>query len=683
MAFLDEYDFNKIDLSDIEFFTLSKWQTDMWAKGLNLPEKKFYITRNGINPEHFDLEGIKRNRYKLLYSSRPERGLEILLDLFPEIKKKLPKAELHIFTYVPTSEDNEMKPLLEKLNRPGVIMRGSVKQSQLAEEMMESRLMVYPNIWRETSCIAAIEAQAAGLPVVSSVLAALPETVINGKTGILIEGDPYSDVYKKKFVDNVVELVKDDEKFDLLSKNAKKRAFEIYTWGKIAEEWAEKFINIGVIEKISKTEPHSASSLSIYRRNQKNVVEREDIAKKGIKKLSLCTIVKNEEKNLAICLDSVKDIVDEMVIVDTGSNDDTVKIAESLGAKVYNFKWIDDFSAARNFALSKAEGEWILYLDADERLDDESAKKVLEIVNNRDDIMAVSLNLHTPQEENNLMKYSSLDYCRLFKNHPKVRFEGKIHEQILDSINRLNGKVLKSDITIDHFGYRISEEKRDERLKRNEKILRNVLKENPNDSFMHFNLAKVYRLMERDTEAISEFKEVVIGDEGDLKDRLISETYAALSQLYLKREDYASSRKYAQHAVDLAEYELVPQYLLVTLDFIEEKYEEARVKLEKILEIAENIKKKAVTGVIDISQIYEDLGNCCFKLDEFNRSIEYYKKSLQLDDSKYSAHFNLGNVLLKTGRGNEALKEFKRVLELKQDFEPVKKIINNLLSLQR
>ena len=85
-------------------------------------------------------------------------------------------------------------------------------------------------------------------------------------------------------------------------------------------------------------------------------------------KLSLCMIVKNEEKFLAGCLESVKNIVDEIIIVDTGSTDKTIEIANSYNAKVYHFEWKNDFSLARNESIKHATGDWILILDADERL---------------------------------------------------------------------------------------------------------------------------------------------------------------------------------------------------------------------------------------------------------------------------------------------------------------------------
>ncbi|MBC8066081.1 MAG: glycosyltransferase family 2 protein, partial [Chlorobia bacterium] len=93
-------------------------------------------------------------------------------------------------------------------------------------------------------------------------------------------------------------------------------------------------------------------------------------------KLSACLIVKNESKNLSRCLESLKGIVDEIVVVDTGSTDDTVAIAESFGAKMGSFEWSHDFSAARNHSLEIATGDWVLWIDADEVLVPESVSAI-------------------------------------------------------------------------------------------------------------------------------------------------------------------------------------------------------------------------------------------------------------------------------------------------------------------
>ncbi|MCK4966329.1 tetratricopeptide repeat protein, partial [bacterium] len=383
-------------------------------------------------------------------------------------------------------------------------------------------------------------------------------------------------------------------------------------------------------------------------------------------------------KNLPVSLESIKDVVDEMIVVDTGSTDSTVDIAKKYGADIYHFDWCDDFSAARNFALDKAAGEWILYLDADERIDAENGRKIREVIGRADDFMAVSINHHTPQEKDNLIKYFSLDYCRIFRNDKRIRFEGRIHEQILPSINRLNGKVFKSDIIIDHFGYMVSDDKRKERLERNAALLLKSIEEEPNDGFMHFNLAKVYRLMGKYDEAIREFETVLKFPDSDIKERIFAETYTALSQIYLGMDDYVRSRDYALKSTETAPYEILPQYILATIDFIEEKYGDALTKLDKIREIAEDKNKTAVAGEIDRAQVYEDMGNCAVKMSDMDSASEYYKKSIEINPSRYPVHFNLGNVLCAVGNTEDAVKEFEAVLEINKEFEPAKQMLLSL-----
>jgi len=100
--------------------------------------------------------------------------------------------------------------------------------------------------------------------------------------------------------------------------------------------------------------------------------------------ISLCMIAKNEESNLADCLNSAKGIADEIIIVDTGSTDRTKEIAKKFSAKIYDFKWMDDFSAARNESLKHAAKDWVLVLDADEALDEEGKKAIRELVNGKE-----------------------------------------------------------------------------------------------------------------------------------------------------------------------------------------------------------------------------------------------------------------------------------------------------------
>ncbi|MBP2654665.1 MAG: glycosyl transferase family 2 [Firmicutes bacterium] len=146
--------------------------------------------------------------------------------------------------------------------------------------------------------------------------------------------------------------------------------------------------------------------------------------------VSLTMIVRNEEKNLAYCLNSVKTAVDEIVIVDTGSTDQTISIAERYTDKVYHYLWQDDFSAARNFAISKSSGQWILVMDADEFL--ELGAGGLQTVIGADSFTeTIFLPLRCLHDDMDPQCYNHYLVLRLFRNLPEYRFAGAIHEQVI------------------------------------------------------------------------------------------------------------------------------------------------------------------------------------------------------------------------------------------------------------
>ena len=188
-------------------------------------------------------------------------------------------------------------------------------------------------------------------------------------------------------------------------------------------------------------------------------------------RITLSMIVKNEEKYLQECLASVKDVVDEIVLVDTGSTDSTTTIAKEFHAKIFNFQWNNDFSAARNYALSKSTGYWILYLDADERLSNESVSELKNIisVNELLGCRCIVNNINEINGKPNFMRYS-----RLFHNSPDIKFTGRVHEQIDDSLLENGYQIVDTNIEIIHIGYNISNELLKEKAGRNLKILKSI-----------------------------------------------------------------------------------------------------------------------------------------------------------------------------------------------------------------
>jgi len=185
--------------------------------------------------------------------------------------------------------------------------------------------------------------------------------------------------------------------------------------------------------------------------------------------VSLCMIVKNEEKHLSRCLHSAKPVVDEMIIVDTGSTDRTKDVAKAFGAKLYDFKWTDDFSEARNYSISKAEGKWIFVLDADEvisSLDHKSfenliresaAKPVAHVFTTRNyttDLTQINWAANDGRyaKEASGSGWTPSFKVRLFPNESRIRFEFPVHELVENSLRKAGIKEIKCNIPIHHYG---------------------------------------------------------------------------------------------------------------------------------------------------------------------------------------------------------------------------------------
>lgn len=169
-------------------------------------------------------------------------------------------------------------------------------------------------------------------------------------------------------------------------------------------------------------------------------------------RLSAALIVRDEARYLPDCLRSIRPVVDEIVVVDTGSVDDTAAIAESFGATVLHRRWDDDFSAARNFGLDHVTGDWVLYIDADERLAPTSRAQVdAQLADPDGRHIAMRLRLQARTDFTVAWEY------RLWRNRPDIRFEGVIHEMVVPSIRRISElegfTVGEADLLLLHEGY--------------------------------------------------------------------------------------------------------------------------------------------------------------------------------------------------------------------------------------
>lgn len=185
--------------------------------------------------------------------------------------------------------------------------------------------------------------------------------------------------------------------------------------------------------------------------------------------ISLCMIVKDEADWIGQCLDSVRGLVSEMIVVDTGSTDKTVDIAREKGAAVHKFTWINDFAAARNLSLSLATGDWILVLDADETLDAGDFEKIRRLINSSDSCYLMTQRHYTEDPrlsnyvpcsgqhkswEKSYSGYFESSLVRLFPRHPDIKYVGYVHELVEYSLkDHPVFKISHSEILIHHYGH--------------------------------------------------------------------------------------------------------------------------------------------------------------------------------------------------------------------------------------
>ncbi|MCR4924918.1 MAG: glycosyltransferase [Clostridiales bacterium] len=372
-------------------------------------------------------------------------------------------------------------------------------------------------------------------------------------------------------------------------------------------------------------------------------------------KFSQCMIVKNEEKNIEKALSWGKGVVDEQIVVDTGSTDKTVEIAEKMGATVYHFEWIKDFSAAKNFALEKCTGDWIAFLDADEYFEEDVAKRLrgmLESLNKRYNVVVTSLaNLDADGRILEVVQQS-----RLFRNVPYLRFKGAIHENITSANDKAPVEiyVANQNFTIFHTGYAFKD-RNDEmsirKAKRNKEIILKKIEENPDDAMNYYYLYDVCSL-EEDYEKAVEYAKKGIETNQRVPQKLFLErecydkVLKGLHQIIVnkkKKEKIDEFKEYYNKAIKL--YPDYPDYYLWYGDLLSdiEEYEESVKIFELLLNklILNNEFEGVVLGQLDI--IYYKLVYAYNKLGNVQNVVKYAVQYIQIN--KYGKEIILTSLI--------------------------------------
>ncbi len=225
--------------------------------------------------------------------------------------------------------------------------------------------------------------------------------------------------------------------------------------------------------------------------------------------LSVCMIVKDEAEFIEGAVGSVKGVADQVVVVDTGSSDDTVELARAAGAQVEFFPWTGDFSAARNASLDAATSDWVLVLDADERLTESSRttlRAILEEYRDEDDLRVVCVKINNYTRDGRFINDGFSG--RLFRRHPVMRFDGRVHEEVARGRNDVSTDY-RLDLAFDHYGADPEVMREKAKDDRNLALLESRLAEAPDDLLTWFYVASQHWVGGRREEALDAFARVL------------------------------------------------------------------------------------------------------------------------------------------------------------------------------
>lgn len=336
-----------------------------------------------------------------------------------------------------------------------------------------------------------------------------------------------------------------------------------------------------------------------------------------MKSISLCLIAKNEEEVIGRCIESVIDVIDEIIVVDTGSTDKTIEIAEKYGAKVYNFTWIDDFAAARNYSFSKATKEYIFWLDADDILFPGDKEKFKELKEGLDGTVdAVSMNYVLAVDENN-NPASSLRRNRLVKRSNNFLWIGKVHEYL-----EVYGNMISSNVSILH-------QKNKPYTDRNLRIYEGMLKNNnefsPREQFYYANELFDHG---RYDEALDMYRKFVDGKKGWVED--VKSALSKIADCYSHKGDKDMEMKALLEAL---EYDIPRSDFCcrIAYRFIEQnRYKEAIFWYKAAIDTKPDEDNMALIDHAYYTWIpYIQLCVCYANLGDFNTSNYYNEKAAE------------------------------------------------------
>jgi tetratricopeptide (TPR) repeat protein len=377
--------------------------------------------------------------------------------------------------------------------------------------------------------------------------------------------------------------------------------------------------------------------------------------------ISLCMIVRDEADNLSSCLSSVMAIVDEMVVLDTGSTDETVAIARSFGAQVHHFTWCNDFSAARNAALQYVTGDWVLVLDADERLEPGIVPELKQITQ-----LEKSLVVNLVRQEIGAAQSPYSLVSRLFRRHPKIRFSRPYHAMIDDSVAAIlqrepQWQVIDLPVVaILHEGYQAGAIASRDKLQKARVTMERFLVSHPGDPYVCSKLGALYVQIDKVSYGIELLERGLKSAQVDPP--VCYELHYHLGIAYSRLQHFDQAAMHYQKAL---EQPILPRLKLGAYNNLGNLR-----KTKGDLVGAKAVYEQSLEVDPSFARGYYNLGMTLKAMGQLGEAIAHYHQAIQLNPNYAEAHQNLGVTLLKLGKVAESLAAFEQAIALHQQHDP-------------
>ena len=396
--------------------------------------------------------------------------------------------------------------------------------------------------------------------------------------------------------------------------------------------------------------------------------------------LSLCMIVKNEERFLEHCLRSVADVADEICIVDTGSTDRTMEIARAFGANVIEREWKNDFAWARNEALALATKRWVLMLDADEELTPDSKPALAQLKNAPAHNVGAWVRCYNESDDYRGTGAMSHSLVRMFPNSERIRFRGMIHEFVTWDGSSDGIPAVHTPIAIVHHGYLKEVVESRNKAVRNFEIVKAAAEADPTDAFTWFNVGSTAFLM-GDFEAARDGFEKMREMNGETRRGFIANGYAVLSEVYAdKLGDPVKGEEVARSGLRFSPHYANMHFQLGKTLIAQRRFEEARKAFEEAIEDGKYAAQQfIVDDQVYIWKSHSEIGSTYVMQGDDRSAIEWFRKGLKNAPNVQPLRLNLARALERIGQFDEARELFHGVYKDFRDGGSVVDLVNFLL----